>query len=468
MSLLSSVAFKRRILFLPLLALPLLSVSTSAQAQVFEPGLIVNSVGDTLRGEVENNYWKEAPGFIRFRSSAAAPAAVYPTRRLRAISFPAGRYFRREVLALVPAPTQVTALARPGISTEVKPDTVLAEVLVDGPATLLRVVKDGTTHYLARRDGKPDLAMAARKKLAQNSQGRMVSVDGNDYRNQLTLYFLDCPAATALVAKAPFTAEGLVGVVQAYNQSCSANRQAGRNWLTQSQAERPRSQPAPPAPTYQSGALQGQPVVTPTPPLLSTTSNGNAEKPGSLLQGGIIGGARFNMISSSEECIDCGLHPWGGFYADLLLPGRSKAIYGEISLTSFNMEGAGPTPSGTGRARNTYRGTLATARIGLRFLRPLAHNNQFIIGLGYELNKVVSSTLLSNGQAVTLAYEDDFPSTTLIPNLMVGWRHARVTVSLDGQMYSNAGESESLFVGGSGALRLGLAYRLGGNANSAR
>lgn len=43
-------------------------------AQTYEPGLLVRSNGDTLRGEIENGFWVEPPTFIHFRSGAASPS----------------------------------------------------------------------------------------------------------------------------------------------------------------------------------------------------------------------------------------------------------------------------------------------------------------------------------------------------------------------------------------------------------
>ena len=38
-------------------------------------------------------------------------------------------------------------------------------------------------------------------------------------------------------------------------------------------------------------------------------------------------------------CIDCKLRPFGGLYADLLMPGRVVALYGELSSTPIQNQG---------------------------------------------------------------------------------------------------------------------------------
>ena len=60
----------------PLLLLLTASLFGSLQtrAQTFEPGLLVRSNGDTLRGEIENDFWTEPPALIRYRSAPNNPS----------------------------------------------------------------------------------------------------------------------------------------------------------------------------------------------------------------------------------------------------------------------------------------------------------------------------------------------------------------------------------------------------------
>lgn len=71
-----------------------------AHAQAYEPGLLVKSNGDTVRGQVENRFWTEPPAFIRFRVTPASAPQQFQPRQLRAVSFSSGRYFRFEVLPI--------------------------------------------------------------------------------------------------------------------------------------------------------------------------------------------------------------------------------------------------------------------------------------------------------------------------------------------------------------------------------
>ena len=59
----------------PLLLLLTASLFGSLQtrAHAFEPGLLVRSNGNTLRGEIENGFWTESPALICYRSTPNSP-----------------------------------------------------------------------------------------------------------------------------------------------------------------------------------------------------------------------------------------------------------------------------------------------------------------------------------------------------------------------------------------------------------
>ncbi len=415
----------------------------NAFAQVYEPGFLVRANGDTLRGELENDFWVEAPPFVRFRREAGRPGEVFPARQLQTISFTGGRYFRHEILLLDhAAETRQERLER-GNFVNMQPDTMLAEVLLTGPVELLRVVRPSVTHYVMRRPGRPDLALSERKYLQDSGIGTLIVIDGNNYRNQLTVYFLDCPAAVRAVQGAPFTADGLAAVAQAYATTCTPAGQSARSWL---------------APATSRHRL--------------------------ALQGGLLAGVRYHRLASTfpalaSQCTDCQPHPFGGLYAELLQPGRKAALYGELSMTGFHNQvimdlGYDVVTKQQVYSYLSYRALLATARLGMRFFSPLPHDQQLLMGFAFEYNQVLGPTIPTNSRAYYISpstRNTAYPAPALLPSLMLGWRRQRFTLSLDGQFYNNANAStnmsasfdsfSTLFFGNSFGTRLGVSYRLG-------
>ncbi|TGE28328.1 hypothetical protein [Hymenobacter metallicola] len=408
------------------------------QAQAFEPGLLVQSNGDTLRGLIENNFWTEPPTSIRFRAQADSPDQVFKPRQLRAVSFTQGRYFRYEVLPIDHAAETRLEKLTLGYSPDVRRDSVLADVLLEGPVMLLRVVTTSTPHYLIHLPGQPILDLSERKYL-RNTTGNRVITDGNNYQTQLNLLFGNCPAAVEQASKIPFTPEGLAAVIQTYTTKCTPNQQPTRSWLAES---RPRRRTA--------------------------------------FQGGLLAGVRYNRIESvytplynpttDGACVDCRPRPFGGLYAELFQPGRRTAVYGELSLSSFRSKGQryfAADQGGIVYAPFTYQALLGTARLGVRVFLPLPHDQQWFVGLGYELNKVIKPKVVDNANPLFTPNPQDlgYASTTLLPNISTGWRHKRLTVSLDGQLYvtGNVEDDKGALFGSNFALRLGLGYRLGRN-----
>ena len=406
-----------------LLFVALTGYSFTGFAQSYEPGVLVRSTGDTLRGEIENAFWVEPPTSISFRPAAGSPSQVFQPRQLRAVRLTGGRYFRYETLPIDhAAETRIAALPSSNV-TDVRIDPVLAEVLVEGAATLFRVVLPGAAHYLVRRSGQPVLDLSERRYMSagSNGGGRTVA-DGNNYRGQLGVYFGDCPAAQGLAQKAAFTPQGLTEVVQAYNATCGPARQAGRTYVEQAN---PRRRLA--------------------------------------LLGGVIGGVRYNYLKSyygPTTCIDCKPHPFGGLYAELLLPGRRAAMYGELTTTSVRSQGL-QLASFTYNSF-VYTSLLHTARTGLRFFFPLPREKQWLLTLGYEMNFVSNESGVPAGTAPAVLVEEGGPyySPTFMPTIGLGWRSRRLTVSIDGQSYRGRYD-DSAFFGDNYAARLGISYRLG-------
>ena len=414
---------------LPLLALQLATLCS--HAQTYEPGLLVRSTGDTLRGELENDFWVEPPAFIRYRATPGSASQLFQPRQLRAVSFTDGRYFSYETFAIDHAAETRLDLLPQGNVANVQVDSMLAEVLVAGPATLFRVVLPSATHYLVRRPDKPALDLSARLYLSNVSRGSRAYADGNNYRGQLGVYFGDCLAANIAAQTAAFTPNGLGDVVQAYNQACNSVSKASRNLLPQAA---PRRQVA--------------------------------------FVGGILAGVRYNYIESSyptSTCIDCKLHPFAGLYAELLAPGRTTAVYGELSSSTFRSQGLRLNQY----TYNTfnYQALLHTARLGVRFFFNLPREQHWLLGLGYELNAISNRSGIPSGTApdILINQKTTYATTGIIPDISMGWRSKRVTITVDGQYYSSFLDvSQSQSSGTQFSMRTGLSYRLGRNPDAAR
>ena len=345
---------KRRLFTLPALLL----VSLFSHAQNFEPGFLVRSTGDTLRGEIEDAAWSTPPPRITYRTGPGSAAQVFQPRQLRFVQLGSGRTFRFAALPLdQAAETRLDRLPR-GNASHVEIDSVLADVLLDGPASLLRVVTLSTTHYCIVAPGHPALDLCERSYITETANGSLVVRNGNNYRGQLAVYFVTCAEATRAAETATFTPQALVAVVQTYNRNCSPTRQAGKNQLA---TAAPRRRIA--------------------------------------LRGGLVAGFRYNHVNAfdgpqGDACFDCTPRPLAGFFGELLLPGRNTALYGELGVSraqgryiiyreSTGAVGATPVEY---YSFADYRTTLLSARFGLRHYLALTPTQKLVLGLNYEWN----------------------------------------------------------------------------------
>lgn len=419
-----------------LLLLPALLVAARPTlAQTYQPGLLVRSTGDTLRGEVENGFWVEPPTLIRFRAAPASPSQQFRPDELRAVRFVNGRAFRYEAVPIDYAAREKTQTLERGNIPAVRTTYFLTEVLAEGAVSLVRVALPGVAvHYVLLAAGRPPLALSEHAYLRQEAGGAWLSTNNNNYRGQLGIFFGDCPAASQAAQTAPFTAKGLAAVVHSYNTACGPRLQASQNLLAQTAATRSVA-----------------------------------------WLGGIIAGARYNRLQAADNgpCLDCGFHPYGGLYTELLLPARTTGIYGELGLSSTQGQTQQYFPAIYSYGTFSYKALLATARAGVRFYSPLPHEQQLLVGLSYEVNYVFKPTYTAVPPVLLNQQPDDarltFARPALLPDILLGWRQRHLTVSADLQMYATPDNTNSntqaAFFGNAFAVRLGLAYRLGRNSD---
>ncbi|MDO7850017.1 hypothetical protein [Hymenobacter convexus] len=403
-----------------------LSGTGAAHGQVFERGFVVTTAGDTLRGEIENRFWQQPPTRIDFRPSATAPTQVLGRARVRAFGLDGGRYFRTEVVPLDRAArTQGTDLPQ-RLVVDQRPDTLLAEVLVDGPAPLLRAVVEDVAHYYVQRPGKPFEELVDRKYLS-TANGRQGIVSANNYKGQLLLYFGDCPAATTALESAPFTVAGLAGVVQAFNEQCSPAKRPGTSYTARTGSHRSFA--------FNGGVLAGVGY--------------------NHLQFGSAGGGEEAALLSNLN-LDGQAHPLGGLYLDMLLPGRRWMVHSEAVFSEYGRKGTFALAGGAGSY--TWYGTRVDAHLGVRNALLQNQQREVFVGGGFLLNFTTSAHSQeqygTGSSRLTRTYvlvptQSGFigrPAFGIGPYLEAGVRYGRFTFSLDAALNEGASYTDPLTV----------------------
>lgn len=378
------------------------------RAQVFRPGWVLPVQGDTLRGEVEDDGWNDAPEQVRFRPAAGAASQPFAPAELRAFRLVGGRYFRSETLPLDRNAVMELGALPYALVRNPKSETFLAEVLVDGPATLLRTAVNNVQHYYVRRPGQPVLELAERSYLSQ-VDGRQVVRDGNNYRAELGQYFGDCPAAVRAIGL--FQMLALVEVVQTYNRQCSSSLEAGVEY------------------------------------------HGRGQRAAIGFALGVVAGGRYGSCQLQAQDagttfdgtnLDGVVHPVGGAYLDLLLPGRQGALHLAALFTRLGREGTVAVQGGGPTPQLNNQLSIVEFRLGGRiFFGHTQHENRFFAGsgltVGYAFGYRYPTLTYYPTSARPLSAGDvpePYPHSILLPYLEIGMQHERLTLQLDARTQS--------------------------------
>jgi hypothetical protein len=375
------------------------------QAQRFEAGFLVKSTGDTLRGQIENNFWVEPPKEVRFRSGPNAAILGVKSEEISSFALTPGRNFRRELLPLDRyAETQVARLPM-GLVFNQKQELILAEVLVTGTASLLRVALQGAVHYWIRREKQEYIELTERLYM-RRVNGRLAIADGNNYKAQLSGYFGDCPLVVQTTESTPYTEAGLVRLVQLYNQECAVSRQAGTDFTLTDTSKRRVG--------FNGGLLTGVRLNT----FRLRSQNGN--------------GTRYAMLDGLN--IDNRPHPLGGLYLDVLHGGRQAALHLDLSVSTYGQEGK-LSAAGGPDGRYVWRGTLVTARIGGRHFVPIGQQSRFFYGTGILFEYLWKQESLLEYMSLNPPYNQEYflnaGQLSSIAYAELGWRQDRLTIALD-------------------------------------
>ena len=363
--------------------------------------------GDTLRGEIEDNGWDDAPAQVRFRPAAGAASHAYAPAELRAFRLTGGRYFRYETLPLDRA-AKVELNSLPyRLVRNPQPEALLVEVLVEGPASLLRTAVNDVQHYYVRREGRPVLEMAERRYIRQKNDHQYVT-DGNNYQAELLGYFGECPAAVQAIGL--FRAPALVAVVQAYNQQCATPPRAGTEYR----------------------------------PLAHQLAFGFAI---GLLVGGRYGSCLLQAQSPSATTLnganlDGVIHPVGGVFVDVLAPGCRSAMHLAGMVTQIGRRGLVATPGGGPAAQVANKFAIMELRAGGRFFWGNTQREQrFFAGagvtLGYALTYQRPMLIYYDASQQPLAgseVPEAYPHSSLLPYLEIGAQQGRLTLAMDGRI----------------------------------
>ncbi|MGV3600286.1 MAG: outer membrane beta-barrel protein [Dyadobacter fermentans] len=271
-----------------------LSFHCSKAQKSFEPGYLLTSPGDTVKGYIDYKSWPRNPETINFRTAPDQKTETYGLSDIEGFGVHGENYVKADVEINI-SPTEIDKL-----STSPTPQIVKT-------VAFLMVVRRGpkSLFYLKDRDGKVQFYVsnkAERQQLLLNHRylggpGNVVNV--SHYREQLKTFFSDCPGLVSDQRLLPYTQSSLSKVFDRYYEKCSV-------------------QPA--------AAVQ-------------------SKRGSSAVQVGLVAGASGAQLSFEgpydSEIVDSkfpvSYRPTGGVFLNLLFPRLKQrfSLYNELAFTSF-------------------------------------------------------------------------------------------------------------------------------------
>lgn len=182
----------------------------------FEPGYIVTSSQDTIRGTIEYHNWSQNPETIRFRDEKFQTEKTLGLHELSAFQVHGETYERAEVHRKIQGDNNVIENGLP----ELTRDTVFLLRLVDGPKSLhyLRDRSDNVQLYIGPEH---ELLVYHKYKIIKENQNRIVTVDR--YRQQIKAY-LDCESVANRVPNLRYSNKEISRLFELYYDKCSTTK----------------------------------------------------------------------------------------------------------------------------------------------------------------------------------------------------------------------------------------------------
>ena len=205
---------------------PLLLAQSSERGRgaIVEPAVLVQASGDSIEGQIEQVHTSRTPQHIRFRRSPSAPFRTYGPTEIQSVQMRDGVRLVSHTVSVYLVP-QAPSAARTYLQSD-KPhttkDTLLLEVLVDGPLTLY--TKQGPRDRFFLESDEKKIELIERRWLEDTRRGTSELIVKPWHRQQLPTFMHGCPNAQEQIPTSTRTISSLAKVVLRYNRCTTQGR----------------------------------------------------------------------------------------------------------------------------------------------------------------------------------------------------------------------------------------------------
>ncbi|WP_149867068.1 PorT family protein [Solirubrum puertoriconensis] len=176
---------------------------------------MVNTQGDTIRGEIDYKGWDRNPKSIFFRASGNESATSYGTGQLKTFKV-LNEVYESAYVRVEESPT-TTANLSSSSAFKYRQDSTFVRLLIEGPKNLYRYLDAvGKEHFFIRKGAELELLLF--KKYQKDWQ----SYEVTPYKEQLEAYLSDCPIIKRDISALPYRRESFVRLFSTYYKCTNA------------------------------------------------------------------------------------------------------------------------------------------------------------------------------------------------------------------------------------------------------
>jgi|GEM_PF-3236570 len=193
----------------------LLSMGVNAQ-QNFVEGYVVNNLGDTLRGLIDDKNWLGSPGEVRFRRQLNDQTITYTPADIQAFYLPSREYYQSKAVMYDASPVKLAYLGE-SPNPQWRKDTLFLRVETAGLVKLyfFQENNDKEHFFLEKNDGGAEELLNVRYYAYHEGVRKLAAT--LQYKSQLKHYLGDCNALKGKLYNAAYKLEAIRNLVKQYN-----------------------------------------------------------------------------------------------------------------------------------------------------------------------------------------------------------------------------------------------------------
>jgi len=186
----------------------------------FEPGYIINTQNDTIRGFVDYRNWSKNPEEIGFKTSFQGESKFYGLKDILGF-YVHDEHYEKAIVKVDVSPYKSNQLSESPVP-QIQIDTVFLMAVVNGPKSLYYLKdKSDKTHLYIMKGKDFELLAFYQYKLVRADQSGIITVDG--FKQQLQEYLGNCPSTDSGLRTLSYSKNRVAKLFNHFYEACDSS-----------------------------------------------------------------------------------------------------------------------------------------------------------------------------------------------------------------------------------------------------